>query len=241
MAGFTTIAVATSLGISAASAGASFVQAGKQRDAARKASDEAAEAIADAKKELSVNYLEGLSINKEAYELEREALLSSGAQVLQTAREGERGAGEAAGRVALGMQAGQAGQRIGMNNELMEIQKAAAKEGSALATKRANLNLGEAKGFEMEAADARAARVAANQAGVNSLLSLAQGAMKIPGLYGNVDPLTIDDAALQKQLQPGVNSLDASIDPMQDAMINKSMFPEYDIFGNRSDQNFFTV
>ena len=218
-------ATAIALGISAASAGASFVQAGKQRDAARKASDEAAEAIADAKKELSVNYLEGLSINKEAYELEREALLSSGAQVLQAAREGERGAG----------------QRIGMNNELMEIQKAAAKEDSALATKRANLNLSEAKGFEMEAADARAARVAANQAGVNSLLSLGQQAMKIPGLYGNVDPLTIDDAALQKQLQPGVNSLDASIDPMQDAMINRSIFPEYDIFGNRSDQNFFTV
>jgi hypothetical protein len=52
------------------------------------------------KTKLEVNYLEGLSIAKEPYELEREALLQAGASALQAGVEGEtRGAAAVAGQV----------------------------------------------------------------------------------------------------------------------------------------------
>ena len=71
MAAFTTIAA---LGMSAAGSAFSFIQAGKQAQAERDANKAAAKALAEAKKKLEVNMLSGLSIAKEPYELEREAL-----------------------------------------------------------------------------------------------------------------------------------------------------------------------
>ena len=180
MAMFTTIATAAGLAVSAGTATASFVQAGKQRKKQTEAEEAAAKAMESAKQELSVNYYEGLSIQKEGYELEREALLQGGAQSVQAAREGGRGSAEAIGRVALAQQAGQAGQRVAMGKELSDLDKLA---------------------------DARAAANASNTAGFQQIGNLAKQGLGMVSLYGQSDSVTlpnsgavVDTNALDNQL-----------------------------------------
>ena len=97
MPAFSTIALAT---VSAAGSAFSFAEAGKQNKLAREAQRDAAKALEEAKKKLEVNMMRGLSIAKEPYELEREALLQAGASALQAGVEGDpRGAAATAGRV----------------------------------------------------------------------------------------------------------------------------------------------
>jgi len=56
MAAFTSIAAGVSLAATAAAAGSSFAQAGKQKQAANQAKRDADAAMAKARKELEVNY-----------------------------------------------------------------------------------------------------------------------------------------------------------------------------------------
>ena len=65
------------------SAGMSFAQANKQKTAMRNAEADADKAMKAAREKLNVNFYDVLSIQKEPYELEREALLASGAQAIQ--------------------------------------------------------------------------------------------------------------------------------------------------------------
>ena len=73
--------VAGPLGLVTGIAGSimSFAQAKKQREMQQEAQREADKAFQEAQEKLAVNYLEGLSIAKEPYELERENLLQAGA------------------------------------------------------------------------------------------------------------------------------------------------------------------
>ena len=96
---FTTIATAASLAMGAGSTASSFAQAGKQRNLQKKAEAEAERAMAEAKKELNINYSAALGIQKEPYQQQREALISAGAQAIEAGREGERGAAENVGRI----------------------------------------------------------------------------------------------------------------------------------------------
>ena len=73
MAVATSTAILIGAGVSAAGTGASFIQAGKARREANKAAEKAGKALEEARKKLQVNYLKGLSIQKEPYELAREA------------------------------------------------------------------------------------------------------------------------------------------------------------------------
>ena len=171
MAAFTTIAT---LGLAAASTTGSFVQAGKQRKRQEEAEREAEKAFQEAKNKLDVNYLEGLAIAKEPYELERETLLQAGASALQAGVEGEtRGAAAVAGQALMAQQAGAAGQRAAMSREMQALNKLAAQEESRLQGARVDLDLAEAKGQQQIAADAAEARQAALSAGIQGLGSMA--------------------------------------------------------------------
>jgi hypothetical protein len=182
MAAFTTIA---SLGLAAASTTGSFVQAGKQRKLQEEAEREAEKAFQEAKDKLDVNYLEGLSIAKEPYELEREALLQAGASALQAGVEGEtRGAAAVAGQALMAQQAGAAGQRAAMSKEMQQLQQLAAQEESRLQGARTELDLAEARGQQQIAADAAAARQAALSAGIQGLGSMAMMGIESGALYG---------------------------------------------------------
>ena len=199
------------LAVSAAGTTKSFVEAGKARRDAQDASDKATKAFEEAEKKLEVNYLKGLSIQKEPYELAREAGISGAAQVLQAGREGElRGVASTAGIAQLLNQQQQNQIRMAMGQELQGLQRAAADEQSRLQGTMADLNLSEATGFQGMAADARARQQALNQAGAQGLVNIGTQAMKLAPLYSKGLPenmvklpnsgAIIDTAALDSQI-----------------------------------------
>ena len=181
MPAFSTIALTT---LSAAGAGFSFAEAGKQNRLARQAQRDAAKALEEAKKKLEVNMIKGLSIAKEPYELEREALLQAGASALQAGVEGDpRGTAATAGRVVQAQQAAQAQQRADMAKEMQELDLLAAQEEVNLQRQRVGLDIGEAQGQQMMAADARRAAAQATQAGIQGLVDMGTTLFEGSDLY----------------------------------------------------------
>lgn len=177
------IASVASLALSALGTGMSFGQASKQRKAEQKAIRAAEAAMEQARKRLEINYLDALAIQKEPYELEREALLVAGAQGIEAARESERGAAAGVGRVQLAQQRGQQGIRSAMGREMTALDKAAAAEDSRLRDAQAQLDLGEAAGAQLAAANASKAAAAAQTQGFQQLASLGVQALETAPLF----------------------------------------------------------
>ena len=119
----TTGALIASAAIQAGTSAAGFAQAGKARKEMKKAEAEADKAMAAARKKLEVNYLAGLSIAKEPYELARENLLQGSAAALQAGVEGEtRGAAADCGSSTYGSASSKLGrQRASMSQEMKKI------------------------------------------------------------------------------------------------------------------------
>jgi hypothetical protein len=181
MPAFSTIALTT---LSAAGSAFSFAEAGKQNKLAREAQRDAAKALEEAKKKLEVNMMRGLSIAKEPYELEREALLQAGASALQAGVEGDpRGAAATAGRVFQAQQQAAAEQRAAMAEEMQNLDLLAAQEDVNLQRQKVGLDLGEAQGQQMIAADARRAAAQATTAGVQGLVDMGTTLFEGSGLY----------------------------------------------------------
>jgi len=84
----TTMAI-VGTGLSAATTGASFLQAAKQKDLQRKAEYEAKKSMEDARRALEKNFYEGLSIPKEAYEISKEVLKTTGEMGITAAQEAD--------------------------------------------------------------------------------------------------------------------------------------------------------
>jgi hypothetical protein len=216
MAVATTTAIALgSLALSAGTTGMSFAQAGKQRQAQRQAEKDAEQAMAEARKKLEVNFYENLGIQKEPYELEREALLSQGAQAIQAGVESERGAAATAGRIQMAQQQGQAGIRTAMGQDLMNLQKLAASEEARLAGLGYNLDLEEVAGAQKAARDAQQLEAQATQQAMQGIQSIAQqGISNFVPLFSkqNTDalgnPLSVrpDRFALPQDTNPFANA-----------------------------------
>ena len=183
MAAFTAIAAGIGLATTAATTGMSFAQSAKQKRMAARANRDANKAMKEARARLEVNYAEALSIPKEAYELEREALLSQGAQALEAGIESERGSAATAGRVLAAQQQGQAQTRTAMAQDLFDIEAMKLEEESRLRDLNVQLDLEEIMGAQQRAADAEAAATAAKQAGIEGAISLGQQAMEFIPLY----------------------------------------------------------
>lgn len=183
MAAFTTIATATSLAIGAAATTASFVQAGQQKKAMRNAERKADEAMQEAKNKLQTNFYESQGIQKEPYELEREALLSQGAAAIQAGVESERGAAATAGRVQLAQQQGQAGIRTAMGQELTALENKQLQEESRLRDIGVQLDLGEVSGSQLASANAQTLAAQSMQQGFQGLTSMAQQVAQFAPLY----------------------------------------------------------
>lgn len=103
--GLETAAIAgiASLASTGVSAGMSFAQANKANRARLQAERDARESMDEVMKRLEVNPYEDQPIFKEPFERQRENALALGAQAIDAASEGERGAAEAANRVLYGM------------------------------------------------------------------------------------------------------------------------------------------
>lgn len=147
-------ATLTSLGSLAAKgigAGISFQQASKQKKLMEEAELAAQKAIERARGELSTNYMAGLSIAMEPYDLEREAMIQSAAQAIEAARESDRGIGTIP---LIQRQAQEAQRKIrgDMASEIQRLNQIAATEDSRLAEARAKLDQIEAFGAQQAAA-----------------------------------------------------------------------------------------
>ena len=173
-----------SVALAAGGTAFSFAQAGKSKKAQRDAESKADMMMRTARKRLDINYMEELSIKKEPYELQREALLQQGATALQAAQEGDqRGVAATAGRLQQAQTAAQGQVRTAMGQELQAIDKAVAEEDSRLRDLNVQLDLGEIAGAQQAAADAEQAAQAQTAQGIQGAVNTAQQGMALVPLY----------------------------------------------------------
>jgi len=168
-----TIASGAAFAASAAGTAVNLSQASKQKKAQAEAEDAADKALESARKKLEVNYLKGLSIQKEPYELAREAGLSGLGQIVQAGQEGEqRGAAATAGRAAIYNQQQQTQARTAMGQELQGLQRAAAAEDARLQGMKVRLDVAEVEGQQAAAQQAALNRAAAQGQAFRSIAQM---------------------------------------------------------------------
>ena len=174
----------TSVALAAGSTAMSFSQAGKSKRAQRDAESKADAMMRTARKRLDINYMEELSIKKEPYELQREALLQQGATALQAAQEGDqRGVAATAGRLQQAQTAAQGQVRTAMGQELQAIDKAVAEEDARLRDLNVQLDLGEIAGAQQAAADAEQRAQAQTAQGIQGVMNTVQAGASLVPLY----------------------------------------------------------
>jgi hypothetical protein len=172
-----TIAAGAATAASVAGAAMSFSQAGEAKAKAADASRAADKAIAEAKSKLDINFYDAIGLQKEPYELQREALLAQGAEAVRAAQEGDqRGVGATVGRTLLAQNEQQAGIRTQMNQDLLGLQKLSAAENSRLRDVETQINLDEAQGAQL--ANANYNKLA-GQAMTQGMQGLTQGAQSL--------------------------------------------------------------
>ena len=172
------------LAVTATTTAISFSQAAAEKRKEQVANRKAAEMMMEARKRLDINVMDELSINKEAYELQSDAMLTQGATALQAAQEGSaRSAAAAAGRVQMAQNAAQAEIRSSMSTEVKELEKLSADEEARLLDVGMQLDLGEVEGAQLVAANSAARSAAAEQQGFQGVVSTTQQAMGLIPLY----------------------------------------------------------
>jgi len=182
----TLIAAGVGLAGTAVTTGMSFSQANKQKKLQKEAEAEADKAMASARARLDVNYMDALSVQKEPYELQREAMLSQGTQATDAAQESERGAAAGAGRVQMAQNEAQGAIRTDMGKELTEIERLKVAEDSRLRDLQTQLDLGEVEGAQMAARNAQEMAAQATAQGFEGVTSMATQAANMIPLYPNL-------------------------------------------------------
>ena len=225
-----TTAAVVGIAATAATTGFSFAQANKQRKLQREAESQAKEMMAEARKKLDVNFYEQLAIQKEPYELEREAMIAAGAQAIEAGVESERGAAATAGRIQMAQQAGQRDIATAMGQELLGLQKLTAEEESRLRDVKTQIDLEEAAGAQMAAASAEERANLATMQGVEGLVNTGQQAAQMVPLFARNRGAEM--AALsQMQLTPELEAKLGTIkqyegSPFQDGKLDFSKFAD---------------
>lgn len=180
----TSTAILISAGVAAAGTGASIGMsisgARKQKRLADEAKAAAQKAVDEAKRTMSVNYMEGLSLPMEAYELERQRIDQQAADLLSQAAEGEqRGVGAAAGRIMAARTDAEAQQRAAFASELARLDAIKRQEDARIASSLAGISLAEAEGAQMARKEAMGAAAAYNQQTAQSVLELGKLGMQV--------------------------------------------------------------
>jgi murein DD-endopeptidase MepM/ murein hydrolase activator NlpD len=209
-----TIAAGTAVAATAATTTMSFVNAGKQKKAMQQAQKDADEAMQEARKKLQVNVYDKLAINKEPYDLQREAMLSQGAQAIQAGVESERGSAATAGRIQMAANEAQAGIRTAMGQDLQQLEMLSAQEDARLRDIGVQLDLEEVAGAQLAAANAQELQAQAMQQGMEGLTSIgSQLEQKAPTFEKTAsarqskrlsDTLTQDFGQNQKGIQQNI-------------------------------------
>lgn len=184
MAALTSIAAGIGIASSLGGAAMSFTQANKQKKLQGQAEAEAAKAMLQARGRLDVNYMDALSVQKEPYELQREAMLAQGTQATNAAQEGEiRGVATTAGKVQMAQNEAQGDIRTAMGKELTEIDRLKRAEESRLRDLQTQLDLGEVEGAQMAARNAQEMAAQATTQGFEGLTSAATQVANLVPLY----------------------------------------------------------
>ena len=183
MAALTSIAAGIGIASSLGGAAMSFTQANKQQKLQKEAEAEALKAMLKARGRLDVNYMNALSVQKEPYELQREAMIAQGAQTVDAAQESERGTAAAAGRVQMAQDEAQGGIRTAMGKELTEIERLKVAEEARLRDLNVQLDLGEVEGAQMAARNAQEMAAQATAQGFEGVTSMATQAANLVPLY----------------------------------------------------------
>ena len=233
------------LAITVGTTTASFIQANKQKDLQKDAEKKAEQAMKDARAALGVNYFEDLAINKEAYELERDATLQAQAGALQALQEsGQRGVAGGVGRLAIAGQQQQAKTRTAMAKELGDLEKLTAQEESRLRDLGVQLDLEEVAGAQQAAAQAQEMRAAKIGEGIQGIGSIAQQGMSMVPLYQQNQ--AAQRAAIGKMAgtESGLSTLKNTFDPnsMSPSMMDNNPFNiNASQFGDAVTQQYYPV
>lgn len=163
--------------------GLSFAQSLRQKEMMRQANEAAAKANQEAIKALEKNMAAEISIQKEPYRSEREAMLVAGAQATEAGRESERGAAATAGRIYQQQQAGQADIAQRMGQEALGLEKLRADEASRLRDIGVQLNVAEIQGAQLAERQAQEQSAAALQAGIQGAIGVVQSGIAGADLY----------------------------------------------------------
>jgi hypothetical protein len=131
--------------------------------------------------------MEALSVQKEPYELQREAMLAQGTQATDAAQESERGAAAGAGRVQMAQNEAQGGIRTAMGKELTEIERLKVAEEARLRDLNVQLDLGEVEGQQMKARNAQEMAAQATAQGWEGVTSMATQAANMIPLFPKSD------------------------------------------------------
>ena len=164
----------TTMGISAAQKKTAEKKAAQAEQAAQKAMNEA-------RSKLDVNFQEGRTISTDPYTMAIEASLSQGAASVQAAQEaGARGIAQV-GRIQMAQNQMAEGQRVGLGQELQQLDMDIRNEDSRLRDVKTQIDLQEAEGAQEAAAmydeQAAAAKAAMMQSGIDAV---AAGASAVP-------------------------------------------------------------
>jgi hypothetical protein len=207
-----TTAAAISAGVSLASAGAGFAQAAKEKRLMRDAQEAAAKYMEEAKTKIDVNYMEQLQVPLEGYEAAARQNLAIGMQSTDMLREsGQRALIGGVGKVNEQGQRFAEDQRIQMQRDLYDRDRLIAQEDSRIANQLAGLNLQQAEG----------AQIAAAQSDMNRAAS-------IQGAFGNItDAATTTIEGLDLYKKGKTEALDSSgfrVTPGQLGVKNSSLY-----------------
>jgi len=186
----------------------SFAQAGKQKKLAKDAQAAADKAFKEAEAQLDVNYFEQLGISKTPYLNQREAIAQQAAQVMEIAKESERGGASTAGRVLAQSNIAQQGITDKQTKDLEALNKLVATEESRLAGERANLSLDQAEGAGIAAAQAQNQQNQAIMSGVTGLANAGISLYENSELYkqNNAEPRLDNTAVTLDAITPSSTS-----------------------------------
>ena len=163
----------------------SFKTAREMKDKMEDAEVKAEQALAEAKEGLDLNFFEEMAIQKTPYDIEREAVLSQAAGVLQAGQEaGVRGVAGTAGRVLAAQQAAQADITKRQAGEMMDIETLIASEDARLRDLKTQISLKESEGAQTAAAQYEQLANQATQQGWQGVTSTLQQGMSMMPLYG---------------------------------------------------------
>jgi len=197
--------IAASVAVASAGAGMvmSFDAASRAKKKEARALAEVKNKMSEARRKLETNYMDVLSINKEPFERQREALLSAGAQALEAGIESERGGAATAGRLLAAQTEAQGQVRDAQSDRLFDLEAAQAEEDSRLRDIGVQLDLGEVAGAQ------EAASNAADKAAMMTNQGL-QGMVNTVGAIGAAAPLYAKTSGARQANVVGRNQEQAS-------------------------------